>query len=77
MTGCAGWMFRAVVEYFAGIRPGYRGFSVHPCLPSTWDRVTVRRPLRGKAREIAVRRSGGGYSVEVDGVSVGDTEVGY
>ena len=67
VTGAAGWMFRAVIEYFCGIKPGYAGFSVEPCLPSEWDEVHVRRVLRGKPHEISIRREAGGYRIEVDG----------
>ncbi|MEI8312883.1 MAG: hypothetical protein WCH98_19210, partial [Verrucomicrobiota bacterium] len=49
ITGTAGWMFRAVLEYFCGVKPGYHGFTIEPCLPSEWDRVQVRRILRGAA----------------------------
>ena len=68
VTGTAGWMFRAVIEYFCGVKPGYAGFTVEPCLPSEWDEVHVHRVLRGRTHEIAIRREGAGYRIEVDGV---------
>ena len=60
ITGTAGWMFRAVLEYFCGVRPGYRGLEISPCLPSAWDCVKVRRTFRGEefAIEIAKQASG-------------------
>ena len=67
ITGTAGWMFRAVLEYFCGIKPGYLGYRVQPCFPSEWDRVHVSRTLRGKTHEIKIERSSGGYDIEVDG----------
>lgn len=67
ITGTAGWMFRAVVEYFCGIQPGYRGLVIAPCLPSTWKEVSVRRHLRGKVYDVAIRRTDGGYDITVNG----------
>jgi cellobiose phosphorylase len=67
ITGSAGWMFRAVVEYFAGIQPDYRGFRVCPCLPSAWPAMRVRRPLRGRDYEVRIERDGATWRVTVDG----------
>lgn len=67
ITGTAGWMFRAVLEYFCGVKPGYHGFSIEPCLPAEWDHVHIHRVLRGKTYEIKVDRSPDGYRIEVNG----------
>jgi cellobiose phosphorylase len=67
ITGTAGWMFRAVVEYFCGIQPGYHGFRIHPCLPSEWDQVSVERTLRGKRYSIQIARENDSYAVTVNG----------
>lgn len=78
VTGCAGWMFRAVIEYMAGIRPDYHGFRICPCLPSVWPSVRVERPMRGKVRDIRVKRNlDGQYSVLVDGTHVGKEMIRY
>ena len=68
ITGTAGWMFRAVLEYFCGVKPGYHEFTIEPCLPSEWDRVHVRRVLRGKAYDIAIERGPDGYAIVVNGI---------
>jgi cellobiose phosphorylase len=67
ITGTAGWMFRAVVEYFCGIKPGYYGFSVEPCLPDAWDHVNVVRVLRGKRYDIRIERGPEGYRTVING----------
>lgn len=68
ITGTAGWMFRAVLEYFCGVRPGYHGLEIRPCLPSGWDRVKVRRTFRGESFAIELaRQSTGEISVTVNG----------
>lgn len=77
ITGTAAWMFRAVWEYFLGIRPGYAGFHVTPCLPSDWQTVEAERTLRGTLRRFRFRRVGGRVEVEVDGKRVDGTFVPY
>jgi cellobiose phosphorylase len=67
ISGTAGWMFRAVVEHFCGIKPGYHGFTVQPCLPTAWDQVRVQRQLRGKSYDVVIHRRAGGYQVTVNG----------
>lgn len=67
ITGTAGWMFRAVLEYFCGVKPGYHGFTVESCLPSEWDRVHIHRVLRGKTYEIDIQRDAlAGYRITVN-----------
>jgi cellobiose phosphorylase len=67
ITGAAGWMFRAVVEYFCGIKPGYKGLTIEPCLPAGWDHVSVQRQLRGKQYDVVIQRKAGGYAITVNG----------
>lgn len=77
ITGTAGWMFRAVVEYFCGIKPGYHGFTVEPCLPSSWDRVAVKRSLRGRVYDIEIRRDGHAYRILINNRPHDGREVPY
>lgn len=67
ITGTAGWMFRAVVEYFLGIKPDYDGFRIEPCLPSAWKGASITRTIRGRKYEIEIIRSGEDYRVNVNG----------
>jgi cellobiose phosphorylase len=67
ITGTAGWMFRTVLEYFCGIKPGYHEFTVEPCLPSEWNSVRVHRVLRGKTYDIAIETIPEGYAITVNG----------
>jgi len=66
-----------VLEYFCGVKPGYHGFTVEPCLPSEWDRVNIHRVLRGKSYEIAVVRGSSGYSITVNGAPYSGGELPY
>lgn len=67
ISGTAGWMFRAVAEYFVGMQPGYDGLYIKPCLPTCWDEVTAVREIRGKKYEIRVVRKTEGSEVYING----------
>lgn len=78
ITGTAGWMFRSVLEYFCGVKPDYRGFSVTPCLPEEWEKVTIKRVLRGRTYDIQLEQSSNGNCrVIVDGREIHDGFVPY
>jgi len=67
ITGTAGWMFRAVVEYFLGIKPDFDGFHIDPCLPSEWKTASIQRLIRGKKYDIEITRKDKDYCVKVNG----------
>lgn len=77
ITGTAGWMFRAVLEYFLGIQPDYDGFHIRPCLPSNWPEASAERTFRGKRYRILVRREGEDYALEVNGQPLAEPYVPY
>ncbi len=56
ITGTAGWMYRAVLEYMVGIQPDYDGFHIRPCMPSEWPAISVERVLRGKRYYIEITK---------------------
>jgi cellobiose phosphorylase len=59
-------MYRAVLEYMAGIQPDYKGFHIRPSLPSGWPEVEVERTLRGRRYRILIRRDADSYTVLVN-----------
>lgn len=67
VTGSAGWMFRAVLEYFCGIQPGYDKLTIKPALPTGWDKVKVNRVWRGESYAIEIVREGDSYAITVNG----------
>lgn len=77
ITGTAGWMYRAVLEYMVGVQPDFEGFHVCPCLPDEWSEVSMERVLRGTNYSIQVRREGDGYAVVVNGTPLEGTFVPY
>jgi cellobiose phosphorylase len=41
-TGSSGWLYQAGVEHIMGLKVQPTGFYVDPCIPRSWDRVTMR-----------------------------------
>lgn len=77
ITGTAGWMFRVVSDYFCGVVPGYRGFTVKPMLPSSWSYAEIERELRGKRCSIRIVREGDQLCIELNGERLKDNFVSY
>lgn len=55
MTGTAGWAYFAATRYMLGIRPGFDGLTIDPCIPAEWDGFSATRCWRGATYEIEVR----------------------
>ncbi|MDR1192328.1 MAG: hypothetical protein LBK60_11810 [Verrucomicrobiales bacterium] len=77
ITGSAGWMFRAVQEYFCGIEPGYHDWRITPRLPDAWPTITIRRELRGQTRHIVIQKTTPGHAITVDGAPVNGETLPY
>lgn len=71
MTGSAGWAYYAATRYMLGIRPGFDGLTVDPCIPADWDGFEAVRRWRGAVYEIRVENpkhvEKGVRTLEVDG----------
>lgn len=59
LTGSSTWMLRGALDWILGVRPGYDGLIVDPCIPKKWKKFTVRRRYRGKMYDITVRNPEG------------------
>jgi cellobiose phosphorylase len=78
LTGTAAWNFVAVSQYLLGVRPGYDGLLIDPCLGPDLPDFTVTRVCRGATYEISVKNSGGkGARLTVDGVAIDGNVVPY
>lgn len=47
-TGSAAWLYRVSTNWILGVRPGYEGLIIDPCIPKKWKGFSVRR-VYGKA----------------------------
>ena len=74
LTGTAAWNWYAITQFILGIRPGYDGLVVDPCIPASWDGYEVSRLYRGAGYRITVSNpahvSRGVKSMLVNGVPV-------
>lgn len=52
MTGSGGWAYFAATRWLLGVRPGYNGLTLDPCVPSDWREFSVRREWRGAVYNI-------------------------
>jgi cellobiose phosphorylase len=79
LTGTAAWNFVAVSQHLLGVRPGYDGLVVEPCLPAEVPEFTVTRWCRGATYVIQVKNSGSGGrpTLVVDGKPVSGSFVPY
>ncbi len=71
LTGAAAWNYVAAANYILGVRAGFDGLIVDPCIPSAWDGFTVTRRFRSATYHITVKNPGhvcrGVVSMTVDG----------
>ena len=69
LTGTASWNFVAISQSILGIKPGFDGLEIEPCIPEEISEYTVCRKFRGGEFEIHVKH-GSGYSLKLDGADV-------
>ncbi len=55
LTGTAAWSFVSVSQAILGIKPGYDGLEIDPCIPSDLREFTVTRRYRGATYIIHVQ----------------------
>ena len=74
LTGSGGWVYTAATHWILGIRPGYSGLVIDPCIPSGWRRFEVSRQWRGASFHIVVENPDGVQkgvkSISLNGLSI-------
>jgi len=74
LTGTAAWNFYAITQYILGIRTGYYGLIIDPCIPADWKGYKVTRKFRGATYHIEVKNpnavSKGVRQILIDGKSL-------
>ncbi|MDR0413088.1 MAG: glycosyl transferase [Dysgonamonadaceae bacterium] len=58
LTGTAAWNYYAVTQFILGIKPGYDGLTIDPCIPADWKGFRVTRRFRGATYHIEVENTG-------------------
>lgn len=59
LTGTASWSYVAISQYILGVRPGYDGLIIDPCIPKEWKEYSVVRRFRGKSYSISIKNPAG------------------
>lgn len=79
LTGTAAWNFLAISQYILGIRPGYNGLEIDPCIPSHWKSYKIRRKFRGSTYNITISNpigvSKGVKRISIDGKETGSGNI--
>jgi cellobiose phosphorylase len=60
LTGTASWNYVAITQYILGVRAGFNGLIVDPCLPNDMDELTISRIYRDCKYSITVRKATSG-----------------
>ncbi|GAH26990.1 unnamed protein product, partial [marine sediment metagenome] len=55
LTGTASWMYQAGTRFILGIRPGYDGLEIDPCIPKKWDGFKAVRKYKNAIYNIEVK----------------------
>jgi cellobiose phosphorylase len=81
LSGTASWCYQAATKHILGVRPGYKGLELDPCIPKAWDGFEVTRVCRGTTYKIRVKNpqhvSRGVKTLWVDGKAVSGHLVPY
>ncbi|MGO2161902.1 MAG: GH36-type glycosyl hydrolase domain-containing protein, partial [Vibrio toranzoniae] len=74
LTGTSGWAYFAVTNFILGVRTGFEGLTVDPCIPTDWPKFEVTRQWRGATYNITVQNpnavSKGVTSITINGESI-------
>lgn len=74
LTGAASWMLILITQYILGVRAGFDGLVVDPCIPADWKEYTVTRKFRGATYVVNIKNpqgvEKGVKSISVDGQAV-------
>ena len=74
LTGTAAWNYVAISQAILGVKPGYEGLTIDPCIPPNWKGFQVERQFRGATYEIHVSNPHG-VSKGVSRISVDGQEI--
>ena len=78
-TGSASWSYRVALEGLLGFSKRGDRLSITPCIPASWDEVTIDYRFGGTSYAITIVNpdgvSTGARLVEVDGVASADGEI--
>jgi cellobiose phosphorylase len=75
-TGSAAWMYRLIVESLLGLTREADRLRFAPCLPESWDSITIEYRYGETTYAITmVRTEGVGTTVALDGLTLAQTAI--
>ena len=81
LTGTAAWNWYAITQFILGIRPGYDGLEIDPCIPASMAGFSVTRRFRDAVYEIKISNAAGAQSgvrsVKLDGEPLNGNQIPY
>lgn len=81
LSGTAAWTWYTVSQYLLGVRTGYDGIEINPCVPSDWNEFEIKRKFRKAVYNITVKNpdsvNTGVKSITVDGKKSDGTFIPY
>jgi cellobiose phosphorylase len=75
LTGTASWNYVAITQFILGIRPGYNGLIVAPCIPESLGEITVTRYFRGTKYNILITHDKENRGIFVNGLKSETNEI--
>ncbi|MGR6840568.1 GH36-type glycosyl hydrolase domain-containing protein [Aliivibrio wodanis] len=74
LTGTSGWAYFAVTNFILGVRAGFEGLTIDPCIPTDWPEFSVSRQWREATYNIQVKNpnsvSKGVQSITINGEEI-------
>ncbi len=55
LSGTAAWTWYTVSQYLLGIKTGFDGIRIDPCIPADWSELEIRRKFRKAVYNITIK----------------------
>ena len=74
-TATPAWMIHGGFDEILGVKAGFDGLHIEPCVPDDWSEYEVKRLYRGKTYYLKFRKADGDKGIYADGKRIGDTVI--
>lgn len=72
-TATPAWLIHGGFDEILGVKAGFDGLHIAPCVPDDWDEYEVKRFYRGKEYFLSFRKSDDKKGIYADGKYIGET----
>jgi cellobiose phosphorylase len=55
LSGTASWVYQAATKFILGVKADYDGLIIDPCIPKTWDEVSITKEFRKATYSITIK----------------------